>query len=766
MKLILIRLSLVCFASVLLSSCVGVMEEDAGIEMELADERASRQLNKAHHEMQQGRYYYARELTLPLINHKTAGREATLMMKKIDFHIKFRNIKREQKTSAEVALNDVEKRLLMPDSYNKKRIYVAKVGPFMVEKGPAEKLLEKPVDVDLTNADIAGVLEALRQVEGLNFIADEGIEVANSLTIKLKQVPLRDILGYIERNMGLKFYVTKDVVWVMSSDDGEATKGPRLETKIIHLKKGYIPDGGGGGGGGGGTSGGQTGGSNNNSSRTSSSRRNNFSSNTLRNGQSYPNGGTIMPVADGDLGGLGGLLGGAMPDLGDLLGGGGMPDLGNLAGGNTGGGRTGGGGGGGGSSGGSSGGGASTGDDLLDALNAFFADTGDSRPEGAKFQIFRNRNILIIRDSRENLRLAQELIEAFDRDPMQVIIETRFVTVSQTDLFSLGAEINQITKADRDFPDYTNPDDIRNYYQGPDGIKGTVGRTLFGEVGNAVGTMRFAGILDNWMYDITLSLLKQMDSAQTLDAPRVTVVNNRQAHIRRGTTYQYYEQFNSGNSEPVYDDNNNVIGSQATLVPQGAPQSLDEGLTLDVTPSVGNDGKSIALKLSLQNTGVVGFNSSSVSADGQYNLPEVAETEIETTVIVGNGETVVMGGTIKHKIFEKEKKIPILGDIPIIGALFRKVEKNREPEHLLIFVTAHVLDIDGRHKLAVEKEDAAREAAMRLKEEGMIPENLLREDLNTSDLTRAAEILRRNGISPENVLKDEPKEGAKAPVEK
>ena len=75
------------------------------------------------------------------------------------------------------------------------------------------------------------------------------------------------------------------------------------------------------------------------------------------------------------------------------------------------------------------------------------------------------------------------------------------------------------------------------------------------------------------------------------------------------------------------------------------------------------------------------------------------------------------------------------------------------------------MDIDGRHKLAVEKEEAAREAAMRLREADMVPEGLLRDDLNTSDLRKAAEILRKNGISPENVLKDEPKtEAPKAPV--
>ncbi|RMD75333.1 MAG: hypothetical protein D6820_14895, partial [Lentisphaerae bacterium] len=462
-----IRLIFCLSCMLMFSGCLSFFSDNAST-VQQSDENARRILRKAYYEMEQAHYYYAREIVKPLLNHPTVGREARLLDRQIEFLINYRNIKREQELSSRIAINDVEKRLVLPEKYNQVKKFLPKVGPFVLEPGPMEKLLDQPVTIQVENADLPALLEALSKVEGINFIADDGLTVERNLTIKVKDVPLRDILAYIERNMGLNFIVTKNIIWITKGQASEEVS-PKLETKIIYLKKGYIP-------------------------------------------------GKVTSAKSGAQGGRGGRGGrGAQGQVGANPQGQGGSNAGE--------------------------------DELMDALTAFLTDPTLDRPEGASFQIFRNRNILLIRDTRENIRFVQELIDAFDRDYLQVMIETRFVTIRQSDLFALGTKIDRLAKGKRDFPDYSDAADQEDFfYGGPghpyegDGIRSLLGATGLG-ISNTTGNMRLGGVLDKFMYDLTLGVLDQMDSVKTLSAPRVTVINNHEAKIRRGSTKYYFDEF-------------------------------------------------------------------------------------------------------------------------------------------------------------------------------------------------------------------------------
>ncbi|MBR6372448.1 MAG: hypothetical protein IKS20_04640, partial [Victivallales bacterium] len=225
-------------------------------------------------------------------------------------------------------------------------------------------------------------------------------------------------------------------------------------------------------------------------------------------------------------------------------------------------------------------------------------------PDGANFRIFKDRNIVLIRDTRENIRLAEKVIKEFDKPPYQVSIEARFITVSKDDLVDVGTEITQKSAS------WTNEtiDDSRvgttgalqaagyNNSLGKEAIRTINALTELGTIkaGNAegVGLINFSGVIANRTFDILVTALDKKDSTVTLSIPKVTVMNNRQARIRKGDKLYYFEDYDV---ESI--DRGDTHGTDQILVPSGSPTELPIGLTFDVKVNVGNDGKTILLGL-------------------------------------------------------------------------------------------------------------------------------------------------------------------------
>ncbi|NMA43104.1 MAG: type II secretion system protein GspD [Oligosphaeraceae bacterium] len=336
--------------------------------------------------------------------------------------------------------------------------------------------------------------------------------------------------------------------------------------------------------------------------------------------------------------------------------------------------------------------------DLEEALKTFF--TGS--PEGAAFRLFRNRNILMVRDSRENLRLIEDIVRELDQPPYQVVIEARFITVSQDDLRDLGVEWSA---------KYTSNKEEK------DGIKDGSFLTQLGASSAAAdigtGTLTLSGVIGNHTFDVLISAIEKQNSATTLSAPRVTVLNNRTARLRKGDKYYYFEE---------YDVSSVDRGDQGTievLVPTGKPAELPVGITFDVKVNVGNDGKTVLLGLKPAIMEFKGWENYLVADDtsegeGESNnnknkksdnddaltpikLPRTHEQVIMTSVEVASGETVILGGLINNVKTKNQKKVPFLGDLPLLGVLFRRTETTSIPTNLLIFVTANVVSNSGQY---------------------------------------------------------------------
>jgi type II secretory pathway component GspD/PulD (secretin) len=357
---------------------------------------------------------------------------------------------------------------------------------------------------------------------------------------------------------------------------------------------------------------------------------------------------------------------------------------------------------GGGTTGAAAAGGGAQGDTKLEQV----IDTFVPKPEGSNFFFHRDAHVLIARNTRENLRLVEQIIEALDITPQQVLIEARFIEVGVDDLRELGIEwaLNSDYAVTR-----------RAGGRSETIIKSGSGVTFPTPATTPGGfNLTYTGVLTDPMFQAVLHALHTSGKSKTLAVPRVTTVNNIAAKIRVGQDFRYFEQFER---QSVLSSVTGVGGTPvytSELVPVGTPTLEELGIQLNVLPSVGADSEEITLVLAPQNKDFVRFeeftfgptvggtltNGNSLSG-GTIRLPIFNVSEITTRVIVRSGETVVMGGLVRTSTQRQTNKFPILGDIPVLGALFRRTSNDETRSNLLIFVTATLIGYSGESLVPV-----------------------------------------------------------------
>ncbi len=339
--------------------------------------------------------------------------------------------------------------------------------------------------------------------------------------------------------------------------------------------------------------------------------------------------------------------------------------------------------------------------ELEDALEAVF----DDSPDGATYRLFRTRNLLMVKNSREKMREVTDILKEFDKAPLQVLIESRFVTVSHTDLTRIGMQLGTVLYDIDDDRPISGVDAVTNVLDNVS--QGMAGEDLRGL------DLTVSGILGQVAYEALVHALNKTESVRNLSAPRTTVVNNQAAQIRKGDTTYYWEEWESDTQQVV--DAQGQTRTVTTPRPSGSPTELELGITLDVAVNIGNDGKTVMLALEPEITELLSFFTYGTTQDPRtvtedaanqqqnqnddeatgYQVPNLRVSTIKTSVVVNSGETVVLGGMIETRKSTGLRKIPFLGDIPILGHFFRHEEEVEEPQHLLIFVTASVIAPSG-----------------------------------------------------------------------
>jgi len=289
-------------------------------------------------------------------------------------------------------------------------------------------------------------------------------------------------------------------------------------------------------------------------------------------------------------------------------------------------------------------------------------------------------NSLIVTDTPEGLLSVERIISELDKKPQQVIIEAKLVEVVLTDSLDLGIEWAYA----RTIPTTGGVVTIGQTAVQTVATQGTGGTALNGEIRTPDGTIvggagvsfpavavngqmsaiSFGLVQDSSRLTTMISALAQKGLSKLLSNPKVTTINNRQARIMVGQKIPY---------------------TTTTVAASGSTQQtnfLDVGIKLSVTPTINVDRK-ITLEVHPE-------VSLFIRADPAG--PVIGTREAETTVIVSNGETVVIGGLITEDDRKLGTQVPLLGDIPIIGQLFRRNYDTKERSELLVFLTPQIIE--------------------------------------------------------------------------
>ena len=175
---------------------------------------------------------------------------------------------------------------------------------------------------------------------------------------------------------------------------------------------------------------------------------------------------------------------------------------------------------------------------------------------------------------------------------------------------------------------------------------------------------------------------------ELLSTPSITAVDNEEARIVAGQNVP----FRTGSTG---------TGGNGVTNPFTTIERQDVGLTLNVTPHI-HDGSLVRLEIRQEVSEVDPSSLGSIGIDGSADL--ITNTrEIETTVLADNGEVVILGGLIRDKTTQTDIRVPILGNIPILGNLFKSTSRDVEKQYLLVFLRPTVLDDSGSMKQATKR---------------------------------------------------------------
>ena len=282
-------------------------------------------------------------------------------------------------------------------------------------------------------------------------------------------------------------------------------------------------------------------------------------------------------------------------------------------------------------------------------------------------------NSLLIRELAENISVIREIIESLDIPVKQVQIEARIVTVTEGNLDELGvrwgvSSTNGSFKVGGSIEG--NYPTIQPYNGGDSGddssaLDNYLNVNLGATSPNASSiAFQVAKLGSDTLLDLELSALQQESKAEIISSPRLITTNKKPAYIEQGTEIPYLESSSSGATS--------VSFKKAVLSLKVTPQiTPDNRLVLDLSVTQDRPGQ--------------------VVKTGTGEAVAIDTQRIGTQVLVNNGETVVLGGIFQHSVSNTVDKVPVLGDLPLLGALFRRSYENVGKSELLIFVTPKVV---------------------------------------------------------------------------
>jgi len=378
-------------------------------------------------------------------------------------------------------------------------------------------------------------------------------------------------------------------------------------------------------------------------------------------------------------------------------------------------------------------------------------------PPGAFAQYVPAGSKLFVRNTQNNLDLIDTLVDAaMGVQPVQVEIESKFLEITQNNLKELGfnwlvgplsigggvygsgGTLGQNSTLSGDTYPFgtTGLDSLTGGLRSGLGTSpnaavtaNSIDALLAGispssAIAAAPGILGIGGIFTNPQFQVVIRALNQKKGVDLMSAPKVTTKSGNKAVIKVVRNFPYPTEFSApqaptattGTSVSTTSTLKTGFYSDSLLTPTTptAFEKRDIGVTLEVEPVVGPDNYTIDLNLSpevVEFDGFINYGSPIVGPTynwttlsiGTYdittnviNQPIFAVRKVTTSVSIWDGQTVALGGLIREDVQKTQDKVPILGDIPLAGRLFRSNADQKIKRNLIIFVTARLMDAEGK----------------------------------------------------------------------
>jgi len=332
---------------------------------------------------------------------------------------------------------------------------------------------------------------------------------------------------------------------------------------------------------------------------------------------------------------------------------------------------------------------------------------GSSSQEESGFLSSRGRivadertNTLMISDIPKKIARMRELINVIDRPVDQVLIESRIVIATDTFARELGAKFgisgsrdnvyfsgdldsNTETRKSQVATAATNANAVRDWIAGgsvgpaPVPVASAITRGLNWDLPVAStsnpGSLALSILNAGYLLDVELSAMQEESRGEVISNPRVVTTNQREALIKQGKEIGYVTISGGGAAG----------GAQTPNV-----QFKEVVLELKVTPTITDDNR-VFLNMAVKKDEVQRY----ITLAGYGEIPEINRREVNTAVLVEDGQTVVIGGVYEFTDRSSVSKVPFLGDVPFLGNLFKKRGRNKDKAELLVFVTPKVLRV-------------------------------------------------------------------------
>jgi general secretion pathway protein D len=390
-------------------------------------------------------------------------------------------------------------------------------------------------------------------------------------------------------------------------------------------------------------------------------------------------------------------------------------------------------------------------------------------PPGASANFLPQSSRLIVRNTQDNLDLIDAIVEQLNLAiPKQVEIESKFIEITQNNLKELGFDwllgpfnignhkvfgaggtsgtgtpVNVVNfplkSADGTTPIGENPVTAGNRSGNVAISANALDALLFPSMGTsavAPGIFGLAGVFTDPQFQVVIRALNQKKGIDLLSAPKVTTKSGQRAIIEIVREFRYPVTFTPPQVPSITGGTGGTGSVSINVVTPTTPQTFETrntGVTLEVEPVVGPDGVTIDLNLVPQVVEFEGFinygspifgilppvtfidpvtgltrlltSPNVLLTSNVINQPIFSTRKVTTNVSVWDGQTVVLGGLMREDVQKTEDKVPIIGDVPLIGRLFRTNVDQHIKRNLVIFVTAHLITPGGLPVNPTEEEE-------------------------------------------------------------